>query len=359
MAKSTKPVKAAVIGCGNISPSHFKAYQSCGIELVAVSDVDAGKAEVRKAEFGTDDTEIFTDYKELLKRRDIELVTVATPVSFHAPITIDALKAGKHVACEKPSTLSIKENKAIIAAWKKSKKKVVFFSARQRWGASSLARDYINNGDLGEIYRVNVTYYRRRGRPGIDVLKDAPWFTERQYAGGGVIMDMGQYFMDNVFHLCGWPTITAVSATTFRGHVVEAMSKGQVFDVEEHCTILARTNTTCSYTFDMAWFSYHKPKREITILGTRGGIVMSDQEPFVYMTERGGPWNEHYTTSPWKDMTNHNDHIYLDLIQAIRGKDPGIGTNPEQALMLTQVTQAALQSADTDKEVKISQLKGS
>ena len=127
MAKSKKPVKAAVIGCGNISPAHFKSYQAVGIDLVAVMDVDAKKAEQRKAEFGNEDTEIFTDHKQLLKRKDIELVTVATPVAYHAPITIDALKAGKHVACEKPSTLSIKENKAIIRAWKKGTERGVVF----------------------------------------------------------------------------------------------------------------------------------------------------------------------------------------------------------------------------------------
>ena len=85
MAKAQKPVKAAIVGCGNISPAHFRSYKNTGIELVAVMDVDANKAEQRKAEFGTEDTEIFTDHKQLLKRKDIELVTVATPVAFHAP----------------------------------------------------------------------------------------------------------------------------------------------------------------------------------------------------------------------------------------------------------------------------------
>ncbi len=358
MAKKQKPVKAAMIGCGNISPSHFRAYQSLGIELAAVMDVDADKAEARKAEFGTEDTEIFTDHKKLLKRKDIELVTVATPVAFHAPITIDALKAGKHVACEKPSTLSIKENKAIIAAWKKAKKHVCFFSSRRRWGASCLARDYINNGDLGNIYRVDVTYYRRRGRPGIDMLKDAPWFTEKKFAGGGVIMDMGQYFMDNVLDLCHWPTITSVAASTYRGHVVEEMSKGQVFDTEEHCSIHARTKENCTFTFDLAWFSYHKPTTRITILGDKGGISMSDEEPFLYMTERGGPWNDHYTTSTWKDTVNGNDHIYQSMIDGIRGKKADIGTNPEQALAITQLTQAALLSAEKKREIKVTELKG-
>ncbi len=358
MAKKNKTIRAAVLGCGNISPSHFKSYKALGVELVAVCDVDQAKAEGRKEEYGTEQTEVFTDHKKLLKRDDIDFVTVATPVSYHAPLTIDALRAGKHVACEKPSTLSITENKKIIKEWKKAKKEVLFFSSRQRWGNSSLAREYIRNGDLGDIYKVDVTYYRRRGRPGIDILQDAPWFVSAKHAGGGVIMDMGQYFMDNVMDLVGWPTVNAVSATTFRGFP-HNLPKGTVFDVEEHCNILARTKENCTLTFDMAWIANHSAQSRITILGTKGGISMTDEKPFTYFCDKGGPWQWMNHTPEWKDTTSGNDHIYQNLCDKIRGKKAIIGTNPEQALAITELTQAALQSAAENREIKISQLKGS
>ena len=359
MAKRKKPVKGAVIGCGNISPSHFNSYKAAGIELVAVMDVDPRRAEARKAEFGTEDTEIFTDHKSLLKRKDIELVTVATPVAYHAPITIDALKAGKHVACEKPSTLSIKENKAIIKAWRAAKKECLFFSSRYRWGDATLAREYIQNGELGDIYKVDVTYYRRRGRPGVDMLQDAPWFVNKKLAGGGVIMDMGQYFMDCVMDLVGWPTVTAVSGSTFTGFP-NGLPKGTVFDVEEHCTILARTKEKCTFTFDIAWIANHSSQTRITILGTKGGISMTNDKGFTYFCDKGGPWQWMNHSPEWKDNTKGNDHIYQNLCAKIRGdKKAIVGTNPEQALALTELTQAALQSADENKEIKISQLKGS
>ena len=135
----------------------------------------------------------------------------------HAPLTIAALQAGKHVACEKPSTLDVEENKQIIAAADKAKRKVIFLSARMRWGACILAREYIQRGDVGEIYRVDVQHYRSRGRPGVDIVKNARWFTSKKLAGGGMLMDMGQYFMDVVLNLTGWPVISTVSATTFKG----------------------------------------------------------------------------------------------------------------------------------------------
>jgi predicted dehydrogenase len=355
MAKR-KPVRVGIIGCGDVSRGHLKSYADCGIELVALCDTDLKRAEGRREQFGAPDMLLFDNHKDLLKVPEIDFVTVATPVAFHAPITIDALRAGKHVACEKPSTLSVRENAAIIRAAKKAQKKVIFFSSRMRWGAATLARQYIDDGELGEIYRVDVQYYRRRGRPGLDVIPDAPWFLNAKLAGGGIVMDMGQYFMDMVLDLVGWPKITGVSAATFRGFPHD-LPKGVKFDVEEHCTFFARTRSSLTFTFDLAWIANHAPKRCITILGTKGGIRMGDGEPFTYYCEKGGPWRSMNTTSDWGDNQSGNDHIYEEFAQAVRGSDTGLGTTPEQALAITELTQMILLSAARKSEVKPADLK--
>lgn len=348
------PLRVGLIGCGDISGLHLKSYAKCGIQVAALCDLIPQRAERRRDEFNLAGVPIYTDYHELLARADIDFITNATPVAEHAPITIAALQAGKHVACEKPSTLSIKQNKAVIAAATKAGKKVIFFSSRMRWGDAVLAREFINNGDLGDIYRVHVQYFRRRGRPGVDVIPTARWFANRKLSGGGVVMDMGQYFMDMVLDLTGWPKIDAVSATTFQGFPY-TLPKGVPFDVEEHCTILARSGRKLSFTFDFAWISHHPDTTYIMILGTKGGIRM-DRDGFHFHTERGGPWRYVDTGSTWKDQTSGNDHVYEDFSQAIRGNDPGIGTTPQQALAISELTQMALQSADKGWEVKRSEL---
>ncbi len=347
---SDKPVNVGLIGCGDISREHLKTYQTLGMNVVALCDISRERAEKRKKEYNLDKTEVLTDHHELLKRSDIELVTVATPVAFHAPITIAALQAGKHVACEKPSTLDVEENKQIITAADKAAKHVIFFSSRMRWGSAALARQYIKDGDVGDIYRVDVTHYRSRGRPGVDIIKDARWFANKKLAGGGMLMDMGQYFMDLVLNLTGWPPITTVSATTFQGfpHDVPA---GTVYDVEEHATIFARSAKT-TYTFDFANISNHKPVRRITILGTKGGILMDDENYFTYFAEKGGPWRQMAHTSTWRDGTAGSDHAYTALNQAIRGNDPGCGTTPREALAINALTQMAYRSAEQGREIR-------
>ena len=351
-----KPMRGALIGCGDISKSHMKSFNELGVTTVALCDVNRANAEKVRATYNVPQAEIYTDHRELLKRDDLDFVTVATPVSLHVPITLDALSAGLHVACEKPSALTIQENRQVVEASQRAGKKVIFFSARMRRGYSKLAKHYIESGQLGEIYRVNVTYYRRRGRPGLDCVTHAHWFLDSQYAGGGVIMDMGQYFMDMVLDMTGWPTIDSALAYTFTGHEHDLPTE-RVFDVEEHCTFLALANGgKMGITFDMAWVAHHPGLHSINILGTKGGIRMDRQagQPFVFYHNEAGPWHWMDTTTTWEDKSPGN--CYPEFFQAIRGQDPGCGTTPEQALAITELTQMVLRSAKQGKQVTRQQL---
>ena len=348
--------RGALIGCGDVSKSHMRSYGELGVRTVALCDVNRANAEAVREKYNVPEAEIYTDHHELLRRDDLDFVTVATPVALHVPITLDALAAGLHVACEKPSALSVEESRQVVEAAKKAGRKVIFFSARMRGGCAKLARQYIQNGDLGEIYRVDVKYYRRRGRPGLDCVTHAHWFLDSQYAGGGVIMDMGQYFMDMVLHLTGWPTIDSALAYTFTGHDHDLPAE-RVFDVEEHCTFLARANERrMGITFDMAWVAHHPGVNRVTILGTEGGICIDRQaeRPFTFYHNKGGPWHWTDTTTSWKDKSPGN--CYPEFFQAIRGEDPGAGTTPEEALAITELTQMALRSAREGREIKREEL---
>jgi len=351
------PIRVALIGCGDISTAHIASYRVAGLELVAVCDRDEALARRKVIAFGHPQVPVYQDAARLLERGDIDLVTIAVPVSGHAPLTIQALRAGVHVACEKPSALSLAENVAILEASRRCGKHVVFFSSRNRYGMSTLAERHCRNGDLGEIYRVDVHLARRRGRPGLDIIPHATWFLDHARAGGGVIMDMGQYYMDQVFHLTGWPAISTVSASHFRGfaHALEAAT---VFDVEEQSTIFARSENGCTFTFDLSWIGHQKPRNEVVIRGTRGGLRLdgeSKDQPFAFYQEHT-PWQWLTTGSDWRDQLSGNDHVYLDLVRAIRGENGAVGTTPSQAIAITRFTQLAQASAAAGREVRASEI---
>ncbi len=348
------PLRGAIIGMGDIAAAHFASFRVCGFTLAAVCDLDRGLAERKAKAHGHAEVPVYTDVRELLARPDIDFVTVATPVSAHAPLTLQALAAGKHVACEKPSALTIEENVAIRDAAAAAKRTVFFFSSRNRAGMAIPATRLCRRGDLGRIYRVDVHLARRRGRPGVDIIQHARWFVDRRRAGGGVIMDMGQYFMDLAFHLTAWPRIATVSAVGFRGFPHQ-LPAGTAFDVEESCAIFARAEDGCCFTFDFSWIGHQKPRNEVILRGTTGGLRIDSENkerPFEFFADGDEPWHWMSTTTDWRDNRDGTDHAYADFARAIRGEAVEAGTTPDQAIAITRFTLLALRSAELGREVR-------
>ncbi len=144
-------INIALIGAGSMGTGDTNtALKVPGIKLVAVCDLYDGRLADAKKRWGQD---IFTtrSYKELLNRTDIDAVIVATPDHWHQQISIDAMRAGKHVYCEKPMVHSIGEGPAVIKAQKESGK--VFQVGSQ--GVSSLgnekAKELLKDGAIGEL----------------------------------------------------------------------------------------------------------------------------------------------------------------------------------------------------------------
>ena len=128
-------VKVGIIGCGGIANGkHMPSLKAVkGVEMVAFCDIIEERAVKAAAEYGTEDAKVYTDYKELLKDKDIEVVHVLTPNRSHSFITVDALEAGKHVMCEKPMAKTYADAQKMLEAAKRTGKKLTIgYQARQR-----------------------------------------------------------------------------------------------------------------------------------------------------------------------------------------------------------------------------------
>ncbi len=146
-------IRIATIGMG-IQGNYdtMAALRSPDVELVAVADLYDGRLEHAKTAFGKDKALFATrDYREVLARPDVDAVLVVTPDHWHDHITIAALKAGKHVYCEKPMVQHINEGKAVIDAWKKSGKTMQVGSQRISSAAFQEAKRMVQAGDIGAI----------------------------------------------------------------------------------------------------------------------------------------------------------------------------------------------------------------
>ncbi|MBP1966649.1 Gfo/Idh/MocA family protein [Paenibacillus aceris] len=205
-------IRVAVIGIGAISAAHIEAYQTLGerCQIVALSDIYTDKAEQFKQKHNLDCL-IFSDYREMLSRDDIDLVSVCTPPYTHADITVYALNAGKHVIVEKPMASSLEEcdrmNEAAEATGK-----ILSVVSQNRFGDSVMKlKSVLDSGLAGKIVHAQVDSFWWRGYVYYDLWWRGTWEKE----GGGCTLNHAVHHIDMFQWMMGMPDqVTAVMSNT-------------------------------------------------------------------------------------------------------------------------------------------------
>lgn len=181
-ASSMTPVRAGIIGVGgeggvlleNAPPSH--------IRISAVCDIFPPNREraLQIAQQKHDPNAVaYEDYRQLLDRRDLEAVIIATPLWLHAPMTIDALQAGKHVFCEKNMAMGIEDCRKMLEAARSARKNLQIGHQRTYSPLYHEAKALIESGEIGDIYHVRTAWHRnndwRRAVPEDSDFDPGPW----------------------------------------------------------------------------------------------------------------------------------------------------------------------------------------
>jgi predicted dehydrogenase len=258
---------------------HVRALSACpSARLTAVCSRSALTVEKRQKEWGVSSG--YTDLKRMLEAGDVDAVDIVTPNSLHAPMTIAALASGKSVLCEKPPALNARQAEDMVAAASAGGKLLMFgflfrFSEKMR-----LVRDLIQKGTLGEVTFVKAGIIRRRGSPG-------GWFTSREMAGGGPLIDVGVHMIDLAAFLIGDPQPVSVYGRTFRGigprdSVLNAeggwkssMNDSYPFDVEDGAAGFINFSNDACLSLEASNSSHIKDDAMyLEVLGTRGGITV-------------------------------------------------------------------------------------
>jgi predicted dehydrogenase len=203
-----KRLKAGVIGTG-MGRLHMEGYsKDPRVEIFAICDINRKEAEEfakkHKAKY------VFTDYKKMLDMEEIDLVSIATPNYLHAPMSIAALKRGKHVLCEKPMATTLKDAQAMVEVAKEAKKRLMIHMVMRFYPTSYTMRKFIDADLLGKVYYAKSSWLRRRGVPAIDLLSTGimgrgDWFVQRKKSGGGSLMDIGVHMSDLAWWMIGCP----------------------------------------------------------------------------------------------------------------------------------------------------------
>jgi predicted dehydrogenase len=358
-------IKVGVIGAGGMLQYHAAGFRQAGAEIVAVADAAPGAAAKAAEKYGI--AKSYESVEAMLKGSpEIKAVSVIVPNKFHKPLTIQCLKAGKHVFSEKPPALNAKEVKEIIVAAKKAGKKVLFnFNNRARPESQAMMK-YINDGVVGKINSAQAKWIRRTGIPGF-----GGWFTTKDLSGGGPLIDL-LHMVDLAMYFMGYPEPAHVLGQTFSDFIQDKQFKGPwgipdrvggTTDVENAAHGFVTFKTGQVLSLQVSWAEMVK-REEVSVVfqGTKAGgkverlfgIDGLDNTAIdtceLYVQENGNSVNRSIVTPACEDMGRIGSAA--NFIEAIEGKATALNT-PEQALRLMQVIDAIYASAKTKKPVSI------
>ncbi len=213
-------IRFGLIGCGRVAPRHAQSLGELEqARLVAVADVIESRAHRFAKDYGA---EPYTDYRRLLDRSDIDVVSICTPSGMHAQMAVDALQAGKHVIVEKPMALSLEDADRMIATAKSTARKLCVVLQNRYNPPMQDLRRVVDEGRLGKILLGNAT---------------VRWYRPQEYYGdgwhgtramdGGALMNQSIHHIDALQWLMG-DVASVFAYTATLAHKMEAEDIGVV-----------------------------------------------------------------------------------------------------------------------------------
>lgn len=303
--------KFAIVGCGQIAKRHAELVQQHG-QLVAVCDIIQEKALAFASRFSC---KSFTAIEQLLSNENkVEAVVICTPNGLHASHSIQALKAGKHVLCEKPMAITTQDASAMIRTEKETGKRL-FVVKQNRYNPPVIfLKDLIERGKLGQIINFQMNCFWNRS--GI-YYHDSPWKGKKEL-DGGILFTQFSHFIDLLYWLLGdIGKVKGVRNNYLHKDVIEFEDTGVAIVELKNGAIGAINYTINSEQKNM--------EGSLTLFGQNGtvkigGQYLNELEYFSVRDEvapdlpKGRPANEYgfYQGS----MSNH-DKVYENMIKAL------------------------------------------
>lgn len=353
----------AVIGCGRISGKHFPAL--CELKDVRIKyacDIILSKAEEAKVKYPKIEN-VIEDYKVALEDKEVEAVFVLTPNYAHYTITMDALKAGKHVFCEKPITINYELSCEMAKEAEKQGKMVnIGVVNRHNKGVEKL-REMVEAGDFGNVYQVYCSFRSFRSIPGLGGA-----FTTKSQSGGGVLIDWGVHFFDLIYYVLGGFKLQSLTcdaynemakdmkAYKYTGMWAEDTSdiENGTNDVDDFITGYIRTNKA-NITFNGAWAqNIGIDEMFIDFLGDKGGARLSYGNNFTFW--KASDLSKSVSEIDFSPVTEYKiPEMFLEEDEAfIKSVQTGVKSraNIEYVLESAKLLDGLYKSADEKKEIR-------
>ena len=270
------PVRYGVIGCGAIGQRRHipECANNKNAVLVAVCDINAARAEEVAGKFGAEQT--YTDHRAMLQTADIDAVVVGTPNYLHAPQTIDALKAGKHVLVEKPMATTRAEARAMIAAAARAKKFLMVGQNQRLMSPHVKAREILASGRIGKVLSFRTAFKHSGPEHWSIENSNNVWFFRKKEAVLGVTGDLGIHKADLMRYLLQEEIVqvSGILATLDkRDHT------GKLIQTDDNALITCKTESGIPGSIIISWTNYGEPEANYTIIYGSKGVMMLATDP--------------------------------------------------------------------------------
>lgn len=348
------PIRIGFVGVGQIAKHHLASYAKIpGARVVAAADINGDELRRVAAEYQIPYTT--TDFRDLLKRDDIDAIDVCLHNNFHAPVTIAALRAGKHVYCEKPMAGAYVDARAMLDTARETGRHLSIQLATLFAKETKIAKRLIDAGKLGRIYHARSTGYRRRGRPFVDGYGTAS-FVKKEISSGGALYDMGVYHISQMLYLLGLPQVTRISGKVYQETGMdEARRKSSGYSVEELGLGFVKCDNNITLDIIESWAIHLNAFEGSSIVGSEGGLrlnplsfhsTLNDIEMNATFESDSTDWRWHQL-DPMQEAYDSAQHHW---IAALQGKVPLLPT-AEIALATMLISEGIYLSDRLGREV--------
>ncbi len=336
-------IHLAVIGTRNIGRSHIRRAQACpGVRVTAIVEPDAQRRQACAEEFSITTTHASSE--ACFADPAVDAVVLAVPNHLHAPLSIAAMAAGKHVLVEKPMATSVAEAEAMVAA-SRQHDRTLMIGMNQRFSpqVGGLKR-LLSDGRLGQIQLARCWW--NRNRPGAGLWQRGDWFLTKTAAGGGPLIDIGIHRLDQALWLLGFPQITQVTAHCSYGlGAQEAAARGKRYDVEDAAEVQLQLANGGCLQLSTSYFR-NGPVAEsqnLHLFGTAGGCDLG----------AGSWWQGDHETPTMLSLPVDDtwpSACVEHFARVLRG-DEALCATPEQGLLTQRLIACAYDSAQQQRSL--------
>jgi predicted dehydrogenase len=343
--------RVGIIGCGKVAQTrHIPEYEANPrAEVAGYFDINAGRARGLAEAHGG---KAYSSWRELLDDRGMDAVSVCTANDAHAEISIAAMKAGKHVLCEKPMAVTLPDCEAMAEASARTGMLLMIGHNQRLTKAHVLARGLLSGGLIGRI----LTFRTAFGHGGPETWSVDPgastWFFDKKRAAMGAMADLGVHKTDLIHFLTGE---TVVEATAKLASLDKRGPDGSLIGIDDNAICVYRLSGGAIGTMTASWTHYGAEDNSTVLYGTKGIMRIYDDPEFAVTATLSGGEKVFCEAAAMQTNDLQTSTGVIDEFVACAQSGRPSGLSGAEALKAMRAVFACIQSSETGRAVAVIQ----